>query len=292
MTNQKITSFLSEDQRQELNRFPESIEHNDLIQYFLLSDYDMAIIPVRSHGYTRFGFALSLCTLRFLGFIPDEFEYIPEIVMQFVLKQLNLNEIPPDFNQYGTRAQTRSDHILLIEKYLGFRKLTNRDNESLNNWLLSQAMEHNRPILLLKAVIDKLKLDKITRPPLAFLERLVGSVRDQSMKKTYQLLSDIASPERMVMFDNMLKMDKSKNKTLLTWLKQRAVSHSPESICQTLDKIAFLEQNEVHKWDISKINFNRLKFLSRLGQSSTNQALQRSIPEKRYSIIRLSGLLG
>ena len=285
MTNQKITSFLSEDQRQELNRFPESIEHNDLIQYFMLSDYDMAIIPVRSHGYTRFGFALSLCTLRFLGFIPDEFEYIPEIVMQFVLKQLNLNEIPPDFNQYGTRAQTRSDHILLIEKYLGFRKLTNRDNESLNNWLLSQAMEHNRPILLLKAVIDKLKLDKITRPPLAFLERLVGSVRDQSMKKTYQLLSDIASPERMVMFDNMLKMDKSKNNTLLTWLKQRAVSHSPESICQTLDKIAFLEQNEVHKWDISKINFNRLKFLSRLGQSSTNQALQRSIPEKRYPIL-------
>ncbi len=285
MTNLKITSFLSEDQRQQLNQFPETIEQNDLIQYFLLSDCDLEIIPVRSHAYSRLGFALSLCALRFLGFIPDELVGTPEIITAFILKQLGLHEIPADFNLYGTRAQTRSDHVLSIEKYLGFRRLDGTERELLNDWLLSQAMEHDRPILLLRAAIDKLKRDRITRPPLAFLERLVGSVRDQARKKTYQLLSGVISNERKVLLDDMLKIDKTKGKTILTWLRQRAVSHSPESICQTLEKIDFLEVAGVSLWDMSMVNFNRLKFLSRLAQSSTNQALQRSIPERRYPIL-------
>ncbi len=285
MIKLKGTSFLSEEQRQQLNRFPETIEPDDLIKYFLLSDYDLELIPVKSYAYSRLGFALTLCVLRFLGFIPDELELVPAAIMTFLLKQLNLLEIPVDFNQYGTRAQTKSDHVLLIEMHLGFHKFGNKDHEPLNTWLLSQAMEHDRPILLLRAAIDKLKRDKITRPPLAFLERLVGSVRDKARKKTYQLLSGIISNERKASLDNILKIDKIKGKTLLTWLRQRAVSHSPESICQTLEKIAFLESFGVHLWDVSMINLNRLKFLNRLGQSSTNQALQRSMPEKRYPVL-------
>jgi TnpA family transposase len=41
----------------------------------------------------------------------------------------------------------------------------------------------------------------------------------------------------------------------------------------------------VAQWDLSTVNQNRRKFLAQLGQRSTNQALQRIAPERRYPIL-------
>ena len=98
-------------------------------------------------------------------------------------------------------------------------------------------------------------------------------------------MNHILTNERKTFLDCLLLVDEVKGKTLLTWLRQRAVSHSPDEICLTLEKIAFLEGSNVPEWDLSGLNANRLKFLNRLGKTSTNQALQRSVPEKRYPIL-------
>lgn len=286
LTEQKPLGFLTEDQRNQLNNYPETIDDNDLIKYFLLSETDFSIVPVRSPGYSRFGFTLLLCSLRWLGFVPEDLSLMPELAKRFIVRQLKLEEpLLADLNQYGNRAQTKSDHLLVIEKHLGFHKFNDADLQYLTNWLLAQAMEHDRPIVLLRFIIDKLKQDKITRPPLALLERLVGAAREQARQKTYQLLSEVLSNNCKSALDNLLEIDKTKGKTLLTWLRQRSVSNSPESICQTLAKICYLEEFGVNKWNLSNLNFNRLKFLSRLGKTSTNQALQRSVIEKRYPIL-------
>ena len=65
----------------------------------------------------------------------------------------------------------------------------------------------------------------------------------------------------------------------------RYLSSSPEAICTTLEKIVYLESAGVNKYDLTRLSTNRLKLLSRLGQTSTNQALQRSVPEKRYPVL-------
>ena len=66
--------------------------------------------------------------------------------MAFVLRQINLDEIPIDFEQYGKRAQTKTDHVLRIEKHLGFKPFNDIEQEALKSWLLIQALEHDRPI--------------------------------------------------------------------------------------------------------------------------------------------------
>ena len=280
-----LNEFLSENQRLQLNQFPQTISSNDIIQYFLLSESDYTIIPVRSPAYSRLGFTLSLCALRWLGFIPESLESIPKDILTFILEQLNLQAIPDNFSHYGLRVQTKTQHILIIQKYLNFKRFDNEHQQLLKQWLLAYAMEHDRPTILLKNVIEKLKRDRIVRPPLALLERIIGFVRIQARKQTFELLSTILNQERKIKLDSMLIVDAEKGRTLLTWLRQRAVSHSPQSIRMTLDKIKFLEQEGVHEWDLSILNANQIKFLSRLGKCSTNQALQRYIPEKRYSIL-------
>lgn len=215
IVKQKIYSFLTEDQCNQLNNYPETIEENDLIKYFLLSEADFNIVPVRSPDYSRFGFTLVLCSLRWLGFIPEDLNLVPETAKSFIAKQLKFADyLLIDLNQYGSRAQTKSDHLLVIEKYLGFHKFNDVDLQYLTNWLLAQAMEHDRPIVLLRFIIDKLKQDKITRPPLALLERLIGTAREQARQHTYQLLSEVLSNKCKSSLDNLLEIDKTKGKTL------------------------------------------------------------------------------
>ncbi len=103
--------FLSDVQRQQLEQFPEHIHDNELIQYYLLSEDDLHQIPIKSPSYSRLGFALSLCTLRFLGFMPKDLFLIDPTILTFVAGQLNIEDPLSQIKQYGERPQTRSDHL-------------------------------------------------------------------------------------------------------------------------------------------------------------------------------------
>jgi hypothetical protein len=192
----KTQGFLSEAQRQSLSEFPDNISQEQLIQHFMLTELDLIVVPIRSPVYSRFGFALSLCALRFLGFIPEQFNQIPDDITNFLLKQLDIAKLPYNLDQYGARSQTKSDHALVIEKHLGFRRFNKHDQAQLAQWLLPQAMEHDRPTLLLKLILEKLKCDKVVRPTLYTLERLVSSVREQARQQTYRLLCHILTNDR------------------------------------------------------------------------------------------------
>ena len=51
---------------------------------------------------------------------------------------------------YGKRAQTRSDHLAKIAKYLGWKTAAeaSREMKELEQFLLDRAMEHDSPTLL------------------------------------------------------------------------------------------------------------------------------------------------
>lgn len=69
--------FLTKAERERLNKFPQDISKDDIITFFTLTDSDLNQIPTKSADYNRLGFALQLCTLRFLGFCPDNLKAIP-----------------------------------------------------------------------------------------------------------------------------------------------------------------------------------------------------------------------
>ena len=63
--------IFTEAERAKLDTFPEEITHNDLITFFTLSESDREQLPFFSAPHNRLGFALQLCTLRFMGFVPE-----------------------------------------------------------------------------------------------------------------------------------------------------------------------------------------------------------------------------
>jgi len=69
--------LFTEADRARRNRFPEALTYEDLVTFFTLSERDLDSIPRYSVAHNRLGYALQLCTLRFMGFVPDDLTSAP-----------------------------------------------------------------------------------------------------------------------------------------------------------------------------------------------------------------------
>lgn len=275
--------FLTSVERERLNKFPEEISSADIFAFFRLSECDIAQLPMKSKNYNRLGFALQLCTLRYLGFCPDDLMTAPLSVISYVANQIDVDADVISF--YSQREQTRTEHLTKISDYLGFRKASKKDIENLSIWLNERALEHNKPILLFYMSCERLYSEKIVRLGVTSLERMVITAIQQADETTYQHLKFLMTEERNLFLDNLLISDKETYRTKLFWLRQEATSNTPKSILKTIDKLIFLRKAGVEQWDLSSINPNRRKYLAYIGRKSSNQALQRLIPQKRYPIL-------
>lgn len=275
--------FLTDDERERLSQFPEQIQDEDITVFFTLSASDMKEIHKQRGEQNQLGYAIQLCALRYMGFSPNSVADAPPDVTEYVAKQLHLN--PESLSGYGKRIPTRTVHFQGIKHYLGFRKADANYLQSLSKWLVDRALEHENPLLLLNLSCDKLIKDKIVRPGITRLERLVATATNNANKETFIQLKPLLTKNRRNFLDLLLIPDTSSRKTQLTWLRKRATSNSTREILATIGKLYLLRDQGVDQWDLSSLNPNRQKFLAQIGRRATNQYLQRQPNERRYPIL-------
>ncbi len=274
--------FLADAEREKLETFPEDISSDDICIYFTLSEPDLARLPVKSAAYNRLGFALELCALRYLGFHPD-ISAIPGHIVEYVARQIGQD--PDELKSYGQREQTLTTHRRAIRKHLGFRNPSRTDLDDLQTWLVQQALEHDKPTLLLQMACERLQKAKIIRPGLTVLERMTIAARQLAQEKTYQQLVPLLTAPRLIFLDSVLSPSEDIGQTPLAWLRFGATANTSEDILRNIRKLDYLRAHDVDQWDLSFINPNRRKLLARRGSRSTNQALQRAQPTKRYPVL-------
>lgn len=276
-------NFLTSAERARLSRFPDRVPESDLIQYFTLTAEDLRRVERQRQPSNRLGFALQLCALRYLGFCPDDSRHAPSEVVEYLARQLGTTT--EELSHYARRAQTRTEHSRQVASYLNFRPADEKDLDALAAWLLERAMEHDKPSLLFQLAAEKLYREKIVRPGVTTLERMVSRARTGANGETYRLLEPLLTEGRRTFLDGLLERDKTVRNTRLSWLRRPATANSPAAILTALDKIHYLRAQGVQGWDLSSINPNRLKFLAGLAKKATNQALQRTPPERRYPLL-------
>ncbi|WP_188197333.1 DUF4158 domain-containing protein [Nonomuraea sp. SYSU D8015] len=91
---------------------------------------------------------VQLCTLPWLGFVPDDVTAAPPAAAARVAERLGV--IPAALRLYGKRDQTRSDHLGLIATYLEWQTTPAgcQAMKELEQFLLDRGMEHDSPTLL------------------------------------------------------------------------------------------------------------------------------------------------
>ena len=230
--------LFTEAERAQRDRFPEVIAYEDLVIFFTLSDRDHESIPRSSAPHNRLGYALQLCALRFMGFVPDDLSSAPPEAVAFVAQQLRVK--PDVLVDYGTRAQTRQDHLQAVQAHLGYQRAEPKDFKALASWLLDRALEHDKPTLLYEQLCEKLRTDQLLRPGVTRLERLVAEARARAQTATYRQLTLMLTEDRKPWLDSLLQPDPTRGSTPLTWLRREAIANSPRAILDNLDKLTFL----------------------------------------------------
>jgi len=275
--------FLTEAERLRLTTFPANTDSSDLLAYFTLSPSDLKAVRRHTAERNRLGFALQLCALRYLGFIPTDLGGAAEDIVQYVSQQIDVE--PAVLDSYATRAETRQRHIRDVIAHLSFRKATKKILDTAERWLLQRALDHDRPLFLLRSVCEHLYVEKVVRPGLTQLERLVARVRSQAQQQLFARTKKLLTKRRRRLLDSILLPDETRGPTPLYWLSRAETSPSARSVNNAIRRLRFLRENGVHTWDVSTLSSNRLKLLARLARRYSNQALQRMPERRRYPIL-------
>ncbi len=276
-------NFLSEAERERFNSFPADLSSDDLIAFFTLSENDLQQIPKTASATNRLGFALRLLLLRFLGFQLLDVSKIPQTVVKYVAGQIAVSS--EEIASYGERDATQTAHRQAVENYLGFRHPASDDIERLDQWLFERALEHDRPMVLWQLVCERFLTEKLVRPGLSQIERMVASARNAAEEEIFRRVESIIDDVLAEGLDGLLQAEEPNHPTPLASLRQSATSNSSKTILAGLGKLEKLQKWQVGSWNLSSVNPNRRKQLAQIGFRSTAQALSRMNKTRRYPIL-------
>ncbi|MFC5958455.1 DUF4158 domain-containing protein [Streptomyces pratens] len=278
------TRVFSDNELELLRGFPE-INREELIRFFTLTPADVGFIdPGRGRSpKDRLGLAVQLCTLPWLGFVPDDVASAPPAAVDRLAERL---EIPVDeLRSYGTRKQTRTDHLREVSRYLRWKPAKALELKELDEFLLARAMEHDSPSLLFHLACEHLISSRVIRPGVVKLLERVGSARAEAGRETYQRVAHLLTGQRMAELDSLLVLDPEIGVSRLNWLGKGATHDSAAAVKDELAKLTYLWGLDGHTLDLSKLPAERRRFLATVGRRLTPQPLDRREPQRRYPIL-------
>ena len=277
--------MFSQDQLEQLRSFPE-ISRDELIRYFTLAAGDVAFVDTgRGRGAPDgLGMLVQLCTLPWLGFVPDEVRSAPPAAVGRLADRLGVD--PAALSLYGQRAQTRSDHLGIVAEYLGWKTAPagGEEMKELEQFLLDRAMEHDSPTLLFSLAREYLASAKVIRPGAIVLAKMIGTARKGAGDLTAQLVGHLLTGEVRADLDRMLRVDAGLGMTRLEWLNSPARDASAASVKTAIDKLAWFRGIDAPRMDVSGLPNERRRFLAQVARRSTNQGLERR-KERKYPIL-------
>lgn len=117
--------FLTDADHARLSACPDAVAQDDPDTYFQLNAEDLSIIGNLKGESNRLGFALQLCCLRYLGFVPTNLVLLDSSIVGYVAEQLSLS--PAALADYGSREPTLHDHQQQVLAHLSYRRATPLD---------------------------------------------------------------------------------------------------------------------------------------------------------------------
>jgi hypothetical protein len=101
--------FLTNEQARRYGRYNGDPTPAQLARYFYLDDVDRTEVSIRRGDHNRLGYALQLCTVRFLGTFLTDPTAAPRVVLNHLARQLEVAD-PGCIASYRSRPATHREH--------------------------------------------------------------------------------------------------------------------------------------------------------------------------------------
>ncbi len=278
------TRVFTDAELERLRSFPE-INPDGLIRFFTLAKPHVEFVdPGRGRGPAdRLGMAVQLCTLPWLGFVPDDVTCAPPAAVARLSQHLG---IPMgELRGYAAREQTRTTHLGQVVRYLKWTVPDERTYKELDEFLLARAVEHDSPSLLFRLAREHRASSMVVRPGPVLLLEHVATARAAAKRETYDRYSHLLTGTRPAELDGLLVFDPAVKMTRPRWLTTPPVSDTPDAIKAEIGKLGFLRGLDAHTLDPSSVPAERRRHLTTVARRLTGQALERREPQRRYPVL-------
>ncbi|MBD2773974.1 Tn3 family transposase [Iningainema tapete] len=278
--------FLTDEQEQRYGRYALEPTPAQLARYFHLDDADTELVKKRRGNHNRLGFALQLCTVRFLGtFLSNPIE-VPNLVVEKVANQLGITDLGC-LTRYLERDTTHREHAGEIQQHYGYRDFSDQpEHWRLVRWLYGRTwLSAERPSILFDLATARLVERKILLPGVSVLARLVASVRDRAANRLWRVLSQLPNTLQRTRLDDLLQITPNTRTTPLDRLRRSPTRSSAPALVGALNRLVEVRAIGVNTLSLSAIPKSQLKVLARTASSVRAQAIARMPPERRTATL-------
>ncbi len=273
--------FLTESQEQSYGRYGGEPSAAQLARYFHLDEGDQYLVAQRRGDHNKLGYALQLCTLRFLGTFLTDPTAVPEGAVAYLCNQLGIDrECLP---KYLDRRETRMEHAVEIKAWLGYSDF----DQQPEHWRLLRCLYERawltaeRPSVLFDMTTAKLVEKKIILPGVTTLARLVASVRDRATNRLWKILSGLPSRSQIEKLEALLLVEEGGRQTKIDRLRHGPTRFSAPALVGALERLLEVREIGINTIDISSLPAGRVRTLARYAAGVRAHTISRMMPDER-----------
>ena len=274
-------SLLSNEQRTRLFAVP--VDHAEMAKHYVLSADDLVFVRTKRRSVNRLGFAVQLCLLRYPSLGMEPGEQPPEAMIAFVARQLGVRHV--DFANYAQRDQTRREHAVELQRYLGLRSFRLMDWRACLRVGADAAWATDRGEPIVQAMLAHLRISGVVLPPATVLERIGLAARARARKKTFEALAGGLSNAERDTLARLLTVDPELRRSRFAWLRDYSESPAPSNIVALLDRLEYARGLGIDPARTGRIHAARLARLIDEGTIMTVPHIADLEPTRRTAIL-------
>ena len=270
--------ILSDEQRRRYARFAGSPSPEQLARHFHLDIADQEIIQTLRGDHNRLGFALMLCSARFLGAFPDSETEVPKSVRVTLARQIALEPNAPLSGYFGSRQRER--HLAAIQESYGFSDFLTEGYARfrLARWLYALCWSgDDHPGPLIERGISWLIANKVLLPGVTTLERFVGRIRDRARNRLWKRLVLGLNQDQRMRIAGLFDEAETSRFSELDALRTAPTKRRPTEFLAHLDRLNAIRAfnlRPVSPKGVPAATLERLARVARVGKPSAIAALQ------------------
>lgn len=277
--------FLTAEQKARYGQFAAEPNEVQLARYFHLDEADLAFIGQRRGDQNRFGAALQLGCVRFLGTFLTDLSRIPANAQWFVARQLGITDIAI-LSLYAQRETTRREHTAQIRSQYQYREFMWPWSFRLSRLLYTRSwISNERPSLLFDMATSWLIRHKILLPGATTLTRLIAEVRERTDNRLWQRLAALPTAAQISQLETLLQVPESTRISCFDRYRKGPVKISGPAFNEAVGRYQELKAFGMHELNFTGIPPVRFKSIARHAGMISMHKIARMPETKRTGIL-------
>ncbi|MDA8250593.1 MAG: Tn3 family transposase [Rhodospirillales bacterium] len=278
-------SFLTDEQERRYGRYVGEPSSEQLARFFHLDDADHEVINQRRRDHMRLGYALQLCTVRFLGGFLDDPTDVPPGVVTVLARQLDIID-QKGLVQYAA-SKRRYDHTTEIRCRYGYRDFSNLAAQwRLLRWLYALCWTGtDRPTALFDQATAWLVTHKVLLPGASVLERTIARVRSRANSRLWRLLAARITPEQKEQLDALVVVPENARQSPMDRLRSGPVLQSTNELVRAIARLDEIRRLAAGLPPTDRLPKTRVLALARFAGAAKAQAVARLPDERRAATL-------